>query len=150
MASEHSELHIRCAACCAGQLLAPNLKIISLTLSSSLHWSRLNECPHLEQVTIHLLVSDHEDNPDDSQLCTLSFCGCSPDCLHTIAELHLEVSSLKEDGQFQGLGNHRLMGMSMVIREPHLAVFDISELTRCQWTSSEVKFVAGFSCSFRR
>lgn len=154
-------MHACCAAmlnfeispCClprAGQWLAPNVRSLNLSLSSSLHWSCLAACNHLEQVSISLQRSSFEDDSEDLKLCELSLQGCDPDCLQTIETLNLEVDSLKEDGQFSGALCHQLRNMSLFIRQPQLSAFNILGFFSRHWVASAVNFEEGFSCSFMR
>lgn len=134
----------------AGQLLAPNLRVVDLKLSSSLHWSSLEACPRLEKVAICLQPSQYDDDPSDPALCELSLQGCNPDCLQTIEQFHLKANSLKEDGHLKSLVRHKLRKLSMAIKQPQLSAFDILELTLCKWAFSAVTFEESFRCDFRR
>ena len=134
-------------AFCAGQLMAPNLKNLSLKMSDNLHWSCLEACPLLERVTICLQPSLFDPL---AYPCELSLEGCKSGCLQSIVELHLIVSILKEDGQFRGLMRHKLSKMSMVIRQPQASTFIISQLGYSHWAVSCIMFGDCFSCNFQK
>ncbi|KAK9843575.1 hypothetical protein WJX84_006983 [Apatococcus fuscideae] len=128
-----------------GQLLASNLKDLTLNLTESLHWSSLELCQRLERVDITI------GDPDlDLELCEITLMGCKHSCFQNLTELSLAADVLREDGQLGRLTRHKLKNVSLAIRQPHMSIFDISELCRFKWASTKLRFEDGFSCKLSR